>query len=241
MAAFEGKRALITGGSRGIGLAVAERLLTKGAIVTIASRVPSKSPAVAELAAQFPSILLVDVDLEDVTACRDFAAAMANTDLDILINNAGIYHTTDSVTFDPNRIFQVNCFAPTQLIMDLIDPLSRNKGVVINISSVNATVPNLGAMEYSMTKAALDIASRCLARQLAPKGVRVCAVAPGPTDTDLLHGALAGNDPSFLLSHIPLGRLGLADDIAAAVVWLASEEASWITGQVLVVDGGLSC
>ena len=235
---LQGKSALVTGGSRGIGASIVARLERLGANVTWNSR-----SSVGQSMPAHGNAIVADL-LSSEDRARLVSAAAGEGRLDILVNNAGLFHFGEIEDADmaaARELFDVSFWAPLDLIRLALPSLKHGKGSIINVSSVNAVRAQAGTTIYCAVKASLEMATRCLALELAPYGVRVNAIAPGPVPTRLLENALGGHKPTFLLDHIPLGRLGLTDDVAAAVAFLASDDASWITGQVIRVDGGMSC
>ncbi len=240
---FSGRRALVTGASRGIGAAIARQLAEEGAHVTLVARnFESDCQPPPDVPSHRWSLLTVD--LAEPGACqRAVAAASGDGGLDILVNNAGQFLGGGWLEGELSKardLFEIDFWVPIMLVRKAQTALSKAKGCVINISSLNGTRPSPSAGAYSTAKAALDMATRCLALEFAPQGVRVNCIAPGPVPTALLKDALGEQDSSWLPDCIPLSRLGTESDIAASVSWLASDEASWITGQVLGVDGGMS-
>lgn len=228
---LDGKRALVTGASRGLGAAIADRLSELGATLVKCSRTGMEEGSIR-----------ADLSLpEDCT--RLAAAAKRDGAVDILVNNAGAFESAavGGIDFgEARRLFDLNFWAPMQLIQALLPAFSAAGGSIVNISSVNTAVPQPEAAIYSASKAALEMATRCLARELAPRNIRVNAVAPGPVPTRLLAEAVGRPDFDYMVPHIPLGRLGSEADVAEAVAWLAGAGSGWMTGQVIRVDGGMS-
>jgi NAD(P)-dependent dehydrogenase (short-subunit alcohol dehydrogenase family) len=236
-----GKTAIVTGGSRGIGLAIAGELVSAGARVLITGR---KRPALqAAAAALGPACrwMACHVADEDTAArCVEFAMTTFGG-IDLLVNNAGINPqwgpTIDVEASLAAKLGQVNQWAPLLWTRLAWRASMRDRGgSVVNVTSIGGidTSPQTGY--YNATKAALGFLTRQLAAELAPD-VRVNAVAPGLIDTDLA-GAIPPADRAKLLDVIPLGRFGSPADIAAATSFLLSDHAGWITGEVLAVDGG---
>jgi NAD(P)-dependent dehydrogenase (short-subunit alcohol dehydrogenase family) len=246
MTSLEGKVAVITGSTRGIGRAVAEALLEAGARVTISSRkAPAVEAAGQELGATFGEDRVLAMvanagDPEQARACVEATVGRFGA-VDILVNNAAT-----NPYFGPlmeldvaraEKTVAVNQLGPllwTQLAWEL--SMAARGGAVVNVASIGAQRVERGFAYYNVTKAALVHLTHHLASELAPT-VRVNAVAPGVVRTDLSK-ALWQHGDGAVAGHIPLGRIGEPVDIARAVRFLASAEASWITGQTLVVDGG---
>ncbi|MBN6035645.1 SDR family oxidoreductase [Amycolatopsis sp. 195334CR] len=241
-----GKTAVVTGASRGIGRAVAERLAGAGALVAVhyGSNDAAAEEAVASIeraggqAFAVRAELGVDGDVDTLFAGLE--RGLAGRKLDILVNNAAIVSgKLDEVTpaeFD--RLFAVNVRAPYFIVQRAV-PLLADHGRVINVSS-GVTRIALPETAYAMTKGALDVLGRNLANQLGDRGITVNTVAPGVTETDmnswLDHEPERGNAMAAMAA---LGRIGRPSDIAAAVAFLASPDAGWITGNWLDASGGL--
>lgn len=243
---LDGKTALVTGGSRGIGLAIARRMAEAGARVMLSSRKADDLAAAADgLRASFPGAE-VDVhpahagDEAQARACAEATVARFGG-LDVLVNNAATNpYYGPLVGLDRSRamktveVNQWGIVAWTRAAHEVA--MAASGGAVVNLASVGGLGPEPGIGWYNATKAAVVHLTRQLAYELAP-GVRVNALAPGLVTTDFARALWEGNEER-ISSHVPLRRLGVPDDVATAALFLASDAASWITGQVLVVDGG---
>lgn len=239
---FEKKVVLITGGGTGIGKATASAFITKGAMVVITGRRQAVlEQTIQELGAQSYAISGdVSKSGEPNRIIEEVISKFGR--LDVLVNNAGtgsmgpLSHTTDEVI---ESIFRTNVFAPLALIREATTHLAESKGAVINISSVAAGGMMPGVAAYASSKAAVEHATRLLAAELGPMGIRVNAVAPGLTDTDITESVKANEQMlGMIISQTPMGRLGEPKDIANAVILLAESRAGWITGQCVQAGGG---
>ncbi|MGI5206973.1 SDR family oxidoreductase [Spirillospora sp. CA-108201] len=243
---LEGRTALVTGASRGIGKAIAVALAAEGANVVLSSR---KQEALDEVAKEMRTAhpgagVLAKAahvgDAEQAAACMDAAVAEFGG-LDILVNNAGTNpYFGPMADIEPAaaaKTVQVNQFAIVQWTqLALRASLAERGGSIINIASVGGLVTEHGIGYYNATKAAVIHLSRQFAMELAPK-VRVNCIAPGLVKTQLAR-ALWENNEAEIGKYMPLGRIGEPEDIANAAVFLAGDASSWMTGQTLVVDGG---
>lgn len=239
-----GKVALVTGGSRGIGLGIAERLYVAGAHVGLVGRDEARArEAAASLTGRGKTLPLVgDVaDLDQVQGMME-SCERALGPIDILVNNAGL--TRDGVLVrmsedDWDAVLDTNlkgAFHTMKLVARGM--MKRRAGRIINITSIVGLSGNRGQANYAASKAGLIGLTKAVAKELASRNVLVNAVAPGFIDTDMTRG-LPEDARQALLGQIPLGRLGRTADVADAVLFLASDLAGYITGHVLVVDGGM--
>ncbi len=244
---FEGKCVVITGGSRGIGESIAEAFVNSGARVHTLSR--SESERSAELQEKADraggSYSWHATDITDRDALEEALDSILknNEGIDILVNNAGI--TRDGLLMrmkdeDWDAVLQTNLSSVYTACKKVVRPmLKARQGCIINVSSVVGIMGNAGQTNYSASKAGLIGFTKSLAREVASRGIRVNAVAPGYIDTSMTE-KLNSEARTALTGQIPLGRTGKPEEIAAAVLFLASEDAGYITGQTLVVDGGLA-
>jgi 3-oxoacyl-[acyl-carrier protein] reductase len=243
---FENQVAVVTGAGRGIGHAIAVRLASEGARIASVSRTEANAQKTAdEINAIRPdAVRAYAVDVSDHQAVQD-AGARIREDferVDVLVNNAGV--TRDGLTMrmsvdDWDTVLDTNLKGAFSFVQALQRSMIRQRsGRIINISSVIGLIGNAGQANYAASKAGLIGFTKSLARELASRGITVNALAPGLIETDMT-SVLSDEIRKTILGKIPLGALGQPDDIAAAVAFLASAEAKYITGQVLAVDGGM--
>lgn len=243
---LQGKVALVTGGASGFGQGIAELFAREGARVAIADLNEQAARKVAASMSNDALAVRCDVSRRgDVDAAVKAMVERFQT-IDILINNAGTTHVrrpmleVDEAEFD--RVMAVNVKS-IFLFAHAVVPLMREKksGVIINIGSTAGIRPRPGLTWYNASKGAVNLLSKSMAAELAPDGIRVCAVAPVISETPLFASFLGGDTPELraqFRASIPMGRFATVADIANAVLFLASDDASFLTGNVLEVDGG---
>jgi NAD(P)-dependent dehydrogenase (short-subunit alcohol dehydrogenase family) len=239
-----GSTALITGGTSGIGRAVANKLAQLGMHVLVVGRNAERGKkTVEEIRAAGGKADFIQSDLRDASSARAVAkdaVALGNGSVDILINNAGIFPfgPTQEMTeeiFD--SVYSVNVKAPYFLVAELAPRMAkRGKGAIVNVSTMAADYGALGMSLYGSSKAAINLLTKTWAAEYGPKGVRVNAVSPGPTRTEGTEAM--GEGLEQLAAQAPAGRPATADEIAEAIVFLATDRSSFVYGAKLAVDGG---
>jgi 3-oxoacyl-[acyl-carrier protein] reductase len=239
-----GKVALVTGASRGIGRAVAQRFAAQGATVVAAARGDNANDCVAAIAAAGHHAHALSLDVTDSAALAKVPAAVvdAHGRLDIIVSNAGIARDQLLMRMkrdDWDAVIATNLTATFVLTQAAMRPMIRQQGGrIIAISSVVGQTGNAGQTNYAASKAGLIGFAKALAREVASRAITVNVIAPGMIDTDMTR-AITDKAQVDWASQIPLGRPGTVDDVAAAACFLASDEASYITGHVLAVNGGM--
>lgn len=245
----DGKTALITGGTSGIGLMIAEGYLGAGVRVYISSRKPDACAAATERLAEYGEVYAIPADVSGEDGCSALIEAVREREqqLHILVNNAGATWGAPFDEFPPaafDKVLKLNVKAPfvlTQLARPLLEAASAedDPARVINIGSVDGiTVPRLNSFSYSASKAGLHQLTRHMAYALAPS-ILVNAIAPGPFPSRMMAATLEAVGDQ-LAGVVPVKRIGRTEDMASAAVYLASRAANYVTGAVLPVDGGLS-
>lgn len=243
---LDGQVALVTGATRGIGLAIARALGEAGARLVLSSRTPN-SAAIDVLKASGCRVDYIRADLEDEAAPAQLvAAATALTgQLDILVNNAGVAEHGDTESFPADkyrRVMGTNFDAVFRCCQAALTPMRRQRsGVILNIGSISGLVSNIPQRQaaYNASKAAVHMLTKSLASDYAPEGIRVNAIAPGYIATDMTQGGFATPSTAKIWTDMtPMGRPGEPDEVGAAALFLCSAAASYITGEVLVIDGG---
>jgi glucose 1-dehydrogenase len=247
MGLLDYKVAIVTGGARGIGLAVARRYLAEGAKVVIADIDEAGEAAARALGADC-RFVVADVGKADDAKNLVAQACAAFGSLDVLVNNAGIIHAADFLDLeesDFDRVLRVNLkgaflvgqAAARQMVTQV--KAGRAGGAIINMSSINAAVAIPNQAPYCVSKGGLSQLTKVMALSLAPHGIRVNAIGPGSIMTAMMATIATDKEAKRrVLSRTPLGRIGDAEEVASVAVFLASEAASYVTGEIIYVDGG---
>ncbi len=236
--------ALVTGASRGIGRAIALKLAAQGATVVAAGRGGNAAATAAAIAEQGGRAEAVDVDVTDSVALAQLPGAIVRDHgrLDVVVSNAGI--TRDQLLMRMKReewdaVIATNLTAMFTLAQAAMRPMLKQRGGrIIAVGSVVGQIGNAGQTNYAASKAGLIGFAKALAREVASRGITVNVIAPGMIDTDMTR-AISDKSHVDWAAEIPLGRLGTVDEVAAAACYLASDEAAYITGHVLAVNGGM--
>jgi 3-oxoacyl-[acyl-carrier protein] reductase len=239
---LDGRTALVTGASGGIGDAIARQLHAQGATVVVAGRRREALDALAEGLGE--RVRVAVAELADAGAAEQLiAAADAEGGLDVLVNNAGL--TRDNLALRMNdqdwqTVLDVNLSAGFRLIRGALRGMIRRRwGRIVNVTSVVALTGNPGQANYAAAKAGMIGMAKSLAAEVASRGITVNCVAPGLIETPMTE-ALSAEQRARILEHVPIGRLGNAAEVAAAVGYLVSDEAAYVTGQTLHVNGGMA-
>lgn len=242
---LDGRVALVTGGGRGIGRAVALKLAARGADIAVSDILTTEAAVVADevrALGRQAAALTADVSVSDDVTRMVTEAKAALGKVDILVNNAGIardgllLRMTDE---DWDKVIAVDLRSVFLCTKAVLRDMTRQRwGRIINISSVSGLAGNPGQANYSAAKAGIIGFTRTIAKEMASRSITVNAIAPGLIDTGLAH-ELTEQQRAAFVSGIPMGCLGTAEDIAGAVAFLASDDAGYITGQVIAVDGGM--
>ncbi len=244
---LKGKVAIDTGASKGIGAAIAKHLALEGAhvVVNYASSKEDAEKVVAEItknggkAVAIQGNVAKEKDVENIFS----QAIKAFGNIDILVNNAGVYEfiPLENVTAEAyHKMFDINVFGLLMTTKEAVKHFNSKGGSIINIGSVASTKGLAQGSVYCATKASVDAITRCLGQELGPRNIRVNSINPGMVETEGTHHAgIIESDFKTKTEHeTPLGRIGLPKDIAPAVAFIASDEASWITGETLFISGG---
>jgi 3-oxoacyl-[acyl-carrier protein] reductase len=245
---LNGKVAVVTGASKGIGASIAKHLAAEGAAVVVnyASSKDGADRVVAEIVRKGGKAIAVQAD---VAKKADIDQLFVETQkafgpLDILINNAGIYEflPLDGVTGEHfHKQFDLNVLGLLLTSQEAAKHFGPDGGSIVNISSLASTYTPATSSVYSGTKAAVDAVTKALAKELGPRNIRVNAINPGMVETEGVHtaGFIESDFRKQVESQTPLGRIGQPEDVAPAAVFFASSDAAWITGETLVIAGGL--
>ena len=244
---LEGKVAIVTGASRGIGFAVAKAYACEGARVAVCgSREETAQKAVQELQKRCPGaqLLPVGVDVSDGEAIRAMVARVMERwgKIDILVNNAGITGAKpifDMTDEDFESMIDINLTGPFKCTREVAKVMKQTGGCIINTSSLVGTYASRMQTAYVASKFGINGLTKACARELGPYGIRVNAVAPGVVQTDMVAQSVDGQMLAALKGMTPLGRVAQPDELAGAYVYLASDAASFTTGAILAVDGGI--
>jgi 3-oxoacyl-[acyl-carrier protein] reductase len=247
MAKLSGKVAVVTGASKGIGAAIAEKLGREGAsvVVNYAKDKAGAERVVAHIQHAGGKAVAVQADVSKEAEIKKLFSETAKTfgKLDILVNNAGVYEfrPLQEITEEHyHRIFDLNVLGLLLTTKEGVAHMNDG-GSIINVSSIASKTPGPNSSVYSATKGAVDVISRALALELAPRKIRVNSLLPGATETEGARSLpeFANGFADLAISRTPLGRIGTGDDIAKAALFLASEDSGWVTGEQLLVGGGI--
>jgi 3-oxoacyl-[acyl-carrier protein] reductase len=244
---LNGKAAVVTGASKGIGASIAEHLAAEGAAVVVnyASSKGAADAVVKRITEKGGKAVAVQADVSKPADIKRLFAQTRNIygKLDVLVNNAGIYELSplESITAEHfHKQFDLNVLGLILATQEAVKLIGPNGGSIINISSIVGPMPIKDASVYSATKAAVDALTVALSQELGPRKIRVNSLNPGMVETEGLNAAgIAESDLRKIVeSQTPLGRIAQPQDIAQAAVFFASDEAGWVTGQTLILAGG---
>ena len=244
MTELSGQTALVTGASRGIGEAIAKQLASDGASVVACARGDHAQTVAEEIVSSGGTAVAQSLDVTDADSVADAVAATLDRlgRIDIVVNNAGIVRDQLMLRMkseDWDVVLATNLTSAFRCTQAVLRPMMKQRhGRIVNISSVVGQSGNAGQANYAASKAGLIGFTKSLAREVASRGITVNVVSPGMIETDMT-AALDGNVREAFAKQIPVGRFGTPEDVAAAVCFLASNEAAYITGQVLGVNGGM--
>lgn len=248
MAKLKGKVAVVTGASKGIGAAIAETLGAEGAkvVVNYSSDKAGAQKVAGNIRKSGGEAIAVQADVsrrEDVSRLFE-ETTQAFGNVDILVNNAGVYEFKPLDQIDEQHFykhFDLNVLGLLLTTKEAVSHMNGQGGSIINVSSIASKSPAPNSAVYSATKGAVDVISRELALELAPRKIRVNSLLPGATDTEGVRSQQNENKGVIeaIVSRTPLGRIGTAQDIAKAALFLASDDSGWITGEELLVGGGI--
>lgn len=243
---LKGKIAVVTGASKGIGAAIAKQLAAEGAsvVVNYASSQNGAEQVVAEIVRNGGNAVAVKADVSQKADIERLFSASKNAfgPIDILVNNAGVYipGALEEISHEHfHKQYDLNVLGLLLTTKEAVKHFNTSGGSIVNVSSVVSTLGMPAFSVYSSTKAAVDAVTRSLAKELAARKIRVNSVNPGMVETEGVHTTGFINNREHMESITPLGRIGQPEDIAPAVVFFASEDSSWITGETLFISGGL--
>ena len=247
---LENKTAIVTGAARGLGYAIAKRFLEEGARVVIADIDDTQGPVSAEDLSSYGEVTFVECNVAERLDVRNLVATTINAygDIDVLVNNAGIVHGADFLEVseeDFDRVLDVNLkgsFLVGQAVarhMVEVVEAGKSPGTIVNMSSINAQVAIPTQVPYCISKGGIAQLTRVMALSLAPYGIRVNAIGPGSIMTEMLEAVNKNPDAKAkILMRTPLGRIGEPAEIASVAAFLASDNASYLTGETIYTDGG---
>jgi len=247
MSKLSGKVAIVTGASKGIGAAIAKSLAANGAsvVVNYASSKEGADKVVAAITAAGGKAVAVKGNVAKAADAKAIVDAAINTygHLDVLVNNAGVYEMKplEEITEEHyHQIFDINVLGLLLVSKEAAKHLPKG-GSIVNVSSVVSRITPPGSAVYTGTKGAVDAITGVLARELGPKGIRVNSVNPGMIETEGTHtaGFIGSDFQDWAVGNTPLGRIGQPHDIASVATFLASDDAGWLTGQLLIASGGM--
>jgi 3-oxoacyl-[acyl-carrier protein] reductase len=248
MGNLKNKVAVVTGASKGIGAAIAQKLGEQGAkvVVNYARDKAGADRVVGKIKQSGNQAISVQADVSRPEEIKKLFAETTKSfgDVDILVNNAGVYEFRPLEAVDEAHIrkhFDLNVLGLLLTTKEAVAHMNGQGGSIINVSSVASKTPGPNGSVYSATKGAVDVISRALAVELGPKKIRVNSLSPGATGTEGASELLQGNSDfaKFAIQRTPLGRIGTVEDIASAALFLASDDSGWITGEELLVGGGI--
>ncbi|BAY29780.1 short-chain dehydrogenase/reductase SDR [Nostoc carneum NIES-2107] len=248
MTKLEGKVAVVTGASKGIGASIAKHLAAEGAAVVVnyASSKEGADRVVDEIISAGGKAIAVQANVAKKAEIEHLftETQQAFGRVDILVNNAGIYEFSpleDITEAHFHKQFDINVLGLILTSQQAVKHFDSTGGSIINISSIVSTLPSPNASIYSATKAAVDAITKSLAKELGPRRIRVNSINPGMVETEGTHtaGITESEGRQQIEAQTPLGRIGQPQDIAPAVVFLASADSAWITGETLYITGGL--
>lgn len=244
---LNGKVALITGASKGIGAGIAKAYASQGAtvIVNYASSKNDADKVVQEITSNGGKAIAIQGNVEKSADVKRIFEEIVKTfgKLDILVNNAGVYKFAgiDDITEESfHNMFNINVLGSILTIQQAVKLFGDKGGVIINTGSIVSTLDMPTTLIYTQTKYAVDAMTRILAKELGPKNIRINSINPGLIETEGSHssGVMNGDAEKWHVSETPLGRVGKPEDIAKVAVFLASEDSNWITGETIAVSGG---